>query len=178
MTIDLSRIESHLWKEKYLILLGFPQPAPVYRGYVPFGVVASKFYYIEYDPLEEGQILSRVPAGQGQNGISDLCFQVLTLLGSNFLTGNPFNVFAIEDKSKMYQLFMGINRSALRVVKEFPASTAQNTLELDRWAANKLEFRWIDGFESPFLKPNPLSEIDMCLTLTLHSDTEIRFPSQ
>lgn len=159
--IDTSRISSSLWKENFLILLGFPQPAPIYRGYVPLRVVAREFFYFEYDPRQEGQILSKVPAGAGVNGITDLGFVAPTLLGSNFLTGKPFNVFSIDDKSKMYQLFMGISPAALRVVKEMPASTAQNTLELDRWAANKMEFGWIDGFESPFLNPSPQSEIDI-----------------
>ncbi len=157
--IDISRISSSIWKENYLLLLGFPQPSPIYRGYVPLRVVAREFYYFEYDPRQEGQILSKVPAGEGINGITDLGFVAPARLGSNYLTGKPFNVFQIEDKSKIYQLFVGVSPAALRIVKEMPASTAQNTLELDRWAANKMEFGWIDGFESPFLNPSQQSEI-------------------
>lgn len=104
--IDLSRVQSYLWRENYLLLLGFPQPAPIYRGYVPLRVVAREFYYFEYDPRQEGQILSKVPAGEGINGITDLGFVTPARLGSNYLTGKPFNVFQIEDKSKIYQLFM------------------------------------------------------------------------
>lgn len=164
--VDLSRIEARIWKENWLLLLGFPQPEPIFRGYVPLRVVAREFFYFEYDPLQEGQLTAKVPAGvingaASNTGINDLGFVQPALPGSQFLTGKPFDVFYIQPQSasKLYQMFLGISPSALRFFREQPATVGQNNLEIDRWASNRLEFGWIDGFDSPLLSPSPQSEI-------------------
>jgi hypothetical protein len=156
---DLSEIDKQLFKENWLLLLGFPQPAPVYRGYIPLRVVAREFYYFEYDPRQEGQLSGQIAGGTGVNGITDQTFIVPTRISSQYLTGKPFNVWQIQDNSKMYQLFMGISPGAVRVFLEQPATVGQNELEIDRWAANRLEFGYIDGFDSPLLKPSARSEL-------------------
>ena len=106
--IDISRIAGRILQENFLMLLGFPAPDPLFRGYVPLRVVAREFYYYPYDAYNEGQIGTEVPAGLGVTGITDLGFTAPTRLGSTNLTGKPSNVFALEDYSHVYQLFMGM----------------------------------------------------------------------
>jgi hypothetical protein len=156
-SVDLSRIESKILKENYLVLLGFPSTQG--RGYVPLRVIGREFYYYEYDPLQEGQISAKVAAGAGVNGISDLGFVAPSRLGSTFLTGKPYNVFYVKDYDQIYQLFMGVAPSALRTYLEAPSSTGQRNLDIDRWAQNRLEFGYVDGYDSPLLHPSPNSEI-------------------
>ena len=157
--IDLSLIADHIWKENYLLLLGFPQPPPVSRGYVPLRVIAREFQYFMYDPYEEGQISAKIPAGAGLNGISDLGFTLPSLPGSQFLTGKPYNAFRVTDNSHLYQLFMGIAPSPMRIFMQFPATVGQKNLDLDSWASSKLEFGWFDGFDSPLLRPSPTGKL-------------------
>jgi hypothetical protein len=156
--IDKSRIEKYFLKENYLLLLGFPGAD---RGevYVPLRVIAREYFEFMYDPIQEGQISTKVPAGSGANGISDLGFISPTRLGSVFLTGKPFNAFYIKDTDQVYQMFFGISPSALRIFLEAPSSTGQRDLDIDRWANSKLQFGYIDGFDSPLLYPSPESEL-------------------
>ena len=156
--IDKSRIERYFLKENYLLLLGFPGAE---RGevYVPLRVIAREYFEFMYDPIQEGQISAKVPAGAGVNGISDLGFVTPARLGSVFLTGKPFNAFYIKDTDQVYQMFFGIAPSALRVFLEAPSSTGQRNLDIDRWANSKQEFGYIDGFDSPLLYPSPESEL-------------------
>ena len=157
--IDLSRIEDTIWRENYLVLLGFPAAAPYYRGYIPLRVMAREQFYFMYDPLQEGQITAKIPAAAGANGINDLGFVKPALPGSSFLTGKPFDVFYIKNSSHLYQLFLGVSPSPIRIFKELPATVGQNNLDIDTWAASKLQFGYFDGFDTPLLAPTPRGEI-------------------
>jgi hypothetical protein len=157
--IDLRKIEEHVWKENYLLLLGFPQPPPVVRGYVPLRVIARELEYFMYDPFEEGQISAKVPAGSGVNGATDLGFVKPAMPGSQNLTGKPFNAFRVTDNSHLYQMFMGVAPSVTRIFMEFPATVGQKNLDVDSWASSKLQFGWFDGFDSPLLEPSPQGKI-------------------
>lgn len=160
--IDLSRIEKYIFRENWLLLLGFPTTNQ--RGYVPLRVTGREFFEFMYDPIQEGQISANIPADTGigtaaNNGISDLGFQVPLRPGSSFLTGKPYNVLLVNDATHLYQAFYGISPSHLRVFLEAPASTGQRNLDIDRWGSNKAEFGYIDGLMSPLLKPSPDAEL-------------------
>lgn len=155
--LDLNRIERHILRENYLMLLGFPTKDN--KGYIPLRVMGRELFYYEYDPRQEAQITTKVPPGAGINGINDLGFITPTRLSSQYLTGKPYNVFYVKDYDQVLQLFYGIAPSALRVYLEAPASVGQKNLDIDRWANNKLQFGYIDGFDSPLLNPSPQSEL-------------------
>lgn len=156
--IDLSWIDSTLLRENYLALLGFPVGGGS-RGYIPLRVTAREQFYFMYDPLQEAQITAKVPAGTGANGISDLGFVKPALPGSQYLTGKPFNVFEVSQNNHLYQLFMGIAPEPTRIFFELPATVGQRNLDIDTWASAKLQFGYIDGYDSPLLAPTPRGEI-------------------
>ena len=106
--IDLSRIEDTIWRENYLVLLGFPAAAPYYRGYIPLRVMAREQFYFMYDPLQEGQITAKIPAAAGANGISDLGFVKPALPGGSFVSGKPGAVLYIMNSSRLDQRFLGV----------------------------------------------------------------------
>jgi hypothetical protein len=159
---DLSRIRDHVLKENYLTMLGFPTAGG--RGYVPLRVRAREFFYAMYDPILEGQISSNVPADTAvgtttNNGISDLGWVNPQQLGSSYMTGKPNNAFYVENENIVYQLFYGQSPSILRTFLEAPAATGQRNLDIDHWGANRAQFGWLDGFDSPLLNPSPQTEL-------------------
>jgi hypothetical protein len=162
MHCDTSRIDHAIIRENYLMLLGFPTASG--RGYIPLRAIAREFFYFMYDPINEGQISANIPAdaniGTAANtGITDLGFTVPSRPGSQYLTGKPSNAFFIQDLEEIYQLFWGVSPSILRVYLEAPASVGQKNIDIDHWQANKLQFGYIDGFDSPMLYPSINSEI-------------------
>ena len=162
MHCDTSRIDKLVMHENWNMLLGFPTNAG--RGYIPLRVIAREYFYFMYDPINEGQISTNIPADTAigtaaQNGITDLGFTVPSRPGSTNLTGHPNNAFFVQDLDNLYQLFWGVSPSPIRVYLEAPASTGQKNIDIDHWSANKLQFGYLDGFDSPMLYPSANSEL-------------------
>lgn len=152
--IDLSRIEKYILLENYLLMLVFPD------GYVPLRVVRRDplFYYI-YDPVKEGAYAGPVPAATTTDGITNLGWQSPQLFTSKNITGVPPNVLRVTIEDHIYQVFFGVAPSAARVYRNIPAQTSQAQLDIYSWSQSYNMFGWIDGFDSPFYNPSPLSEM-------------------
>ena len=162
MHYDTTRIEKWLIKENWLILMGFPTSGG--QGYVPLRCIAREQFYWMYDPIQEGQISANVPADANiglstNNGINDLGFQIPQMPGSQYMTGKPNNAFWVTNTDILYQLFMGIAPSILRIFLEAPAATGQRNPDIDHWGANRAQFGYIDGFDSPLMFPSATSEL-------------------
>ena len=144
------------------MLLGFPTAAG--RGFIPLRCIAREYFYFMYDPIAEGQISQNIPADSAigtsaQNGITDQGFTVPSRPGSLNMTGHPNNAFFVQDLDNMYQLFWGVAPSPIRIFLESPASVGQKNVDIDHWSANKLQFGYLDGFDSPMLYPSSNTEI-------------------
>lgn len=154
--IDLSRIEDHILKPNYLLMLGFP------TGWVPLRVLYSdplQFYV--YDPIAEGAMATPVPPAISINGIFNLGWQPPTRFSSVNILGRPQNVLRVENVDELYQVFIGISPPMLRIYKQVPPGTSIATLDVapGGWSQSYNQFGWIDGRESPFHAPSPRSEI-------------------
>jgi len=152
--VDLSRIEGHILKPNYLLMLGFP------TGWVPLRVIAADplQYYI-YDPIKEGAIPGPIPAASSTDGITGLGFQTPVLFGSKNITGSPPNVFRVTASDELYQLFFGVKPTYTRVYREIPKGVAQSNIDIQTWSSAYNQYGWIDGRESPFRSPSPRSEL-------------------
>lgn len=154
--IDLSRIEDHILKPNYLLMLGFP------TGWVPLRVLYSdplQFYV--YDPIAEGAMSGPVPAASSTNGITNLGWQPPIRFSSIYISGQPQNVLRVENVDELYQIFLGISPPMLRVYRQIPPGTSIATIDeaSGGWTPSYSQFGWIDGRESPFHAPSPRSEI-------------------
>lgn len=151
--ISFEDVEKRILKENYLLLLGFPD-----LGYVPLRVrFREEFKYI-YDPVAEG-LFTGVPASTSIDGITNLGRVSATKLGSNLLPGRPINVFAIDRDDRLYQMFYGVAPSWIRVFLSYPSERGQRNLELSVWSEAYPSFGYVDGYESPLLKPSAKTEI-------------------
>ncbi|MEM3290442.1 MAG: hypothetical protein QW046_02900 [Candidatus Micrarchaeaceae archaeon] len=130
------------------------------NGFVPLAVTAvdRPFTFI-YDPIVEGS-LTPIPASSSAvlNGIRPLNNISDQQFGSTYITGNPNNVFTLSNKQRLYQVFFGVSPSYTRVFYYFPATTQQGAMDVGVWSSNYFQFGFIDGFQSPFDDPSPLSE--------------------
>jgi hypothetical protein len=151
--LDLSRIEDHILKPNYLLMLGFPE------GWIPLRVLTTDpLQYYLYDPINEGAISGPVPAATTTNGITNLGWQPAVLFGSVNITGSPQNVLRVINSDELYQVFFGVKPSYARIYREMPKGTAQGNIDLQNWTQSYNQFGWIDGRESPFNSPSPRSE--------------------
>ena len=152
--VDLSRIEDHILKPNYLLMLGFP------KGWVPLRITtADPLQYYIYDPVREGAIPGPIPAANSTDGITGLGFLTPVLFGSKNITGNPPNVFRVKEPDELYQLFFGVKPTYTRVYREMPKGVAQANIDIQTWSSSYNQFGWIDGRESPFRSPSPRSEM-------------------
>jgi hypothetical protein len=154
MEVNLENVEKRILKENYLLMLGFLD-----RGYVPLRIKFREEFIYLYDPVAEG-VIAEVPASTSVDGLRNLGYVEAVKLGSNLLPGRPINVFAIDRKDRLYQLFYGIAPSWIRVGLSYPAERTQRNLELYSWTASSYPaFGFIDGFKSPLLKPSEKTEM-------------------
>ncbi|MEM2678756.1 MAG: hypothetical protein QXU62_08930, partial [Thermofilaceae archaeon] len=134
------------------VLLNFPD------GLIPIRVLKNEFFTYLYDPVAEGQLPGEVPPSASSDGASRLGFVRPQLLRSAIIASQPINVLVINDKSILYQVFVGIAPSPARVFFAIPSTAAQRNLEVINWSEAYAAAGFIDGFTSPLLYPAPESE--------------------
>ena len=154
--IDISKIESSLLKENYLVFLIFPSREK--PGAIPLRVFTRELVFYQYDPVKEGMI-DEVSASSSTDGITNLGWTAPKRPGSNKIGAMPINVLRVTEKSHLYQVFVGIDPPQLRMFLAMPPEKGQKNIDILSWSQAYPSFGWIDGFTSPFNAPSPVSEI-------------------
>lgn len=149
---DISRIVPHMIKPNDLVLLNFPD------GFIPIRALRNEFFNYVYDPVNEGQIPSEVPASTSTDGIKNNGFIQPELLKSGVIAAQPINVFRTSSPSTLFQVFVGIAPSYARIFYAIPAASAQRNIDVVNWSVAYSTVGFIDGYTSPLLCPAPESE--------------------
>ncbi len=133
---DFSDVEKHLLKENYILGLNVPS-----AGLVFFRIEAKEVINYVYDEIAE--------LGPG----SFVNYQRLGI--SSF---NVSNAFEVKHEPIIYQIFYGIEPSAVRMYVGYPVDMPIGNLETRNVFASG-PFGFKDGFQSPFPKPSFLTEL-------------------
>lgn len=140
--------------------LGYNQDYTAYNVF-PFQVVkASRFQYT-YDLTTN--ITSFLPlANYGVTGIPGLAqsYWVANQQLNVKSVSNVTNLFLIQNNYEVYQVFIGVSPSYLRVYPQQPIT--QNNGQLDQSlvpSPSLIDVGWYDGFLSPFDRPAVESEM-------------------
>jgi len=150
--VDVSRIIPHLLRPNDVFFLSFPD------GLIPLRVLSHEFFSYLYDPLAEGQLAAEVPPSSSIDGAMNVGFVRPDNLRSRIIAAQPINVLRVNDPATLYQVFVGIAPSYVRVFLNLPAATAQKNLDVMVWGPAYAAAGFIDGFLSPLLYPAPESE--------------------
>lgn len=135
--MDTSRIESKFLKENQLLGLGFPA-----QGFVFFKCTGLEEIIYEY---------TESPAAVAANTQED----------SSRLSIDAYkidNLLRVEKCEHIYQVFMGWKPGVIRQYLYYPFDQARRNLDVKAiW--NKGPFGYIDGYESPYNYPSPMTEM-------------------
>lgn len=141
------RLDKALVKENYNIALGFSQ------GYIFYRVTHKELFPLLYDPFAEITNF----AGAGTTDLAAATYISAKEFPSSTLSST--NIFHVKQADHMYQLFFGISPSVCRVFPAYPRETEINQLDEGIHLSSYPIFGFIDGFESPFNKPSPRSQM-------------------
>lgn len=150
---DISRIEPLMIRPNDLALLVFPE------GLIPIRAIASEFFQYLYDPVAEGQLAEEVDASASTDGARDIGFVAPDYLRSRIIASQPIDVLRVDQPSTLYQVFIGIAPSYVRVFISQPPASAQKNIDVTKWSRAYAAAGYIDGFASPLLNPAPESEL-------------------
>jgi len=149
----LDKITDHILRPNDLALLNLPD------GLIPIRVLKTEFFQYQYDPVAEGQIPGEIPASASVDGAKNLGFQIPELLKSGIIAAQPVNVLRLDSPPAIYQVFVGIAPSYVRLFVALPSTASQKNLEIINWSSAYAAAGYIDGFTSPLYCPSPESEI-------------------
>lgn len=145
--MDTSRVEHLFLKENYLLGLNFPVD-----GIIPLRILAKEVINFSYQAVtktNEGSITTTgTIAADTQVDSSKLSFNAY----------NIDNIIRVLDCAHIYQMFVGIKPSAIKQYLYYPAESAQKGLD-QKPIFSKSPYGYIDGFESPYDKPSPQTEM-------------------
>lgn len=145
--MELDRIEGKFIKENQLLALGFPT-----QGFVFYRVLGDEDILYEYTE-SPGTISSQTWSDAARLPMSAYSID---------------NILRVEDCNHVYQVFMGWSPGAIRQYLYYPYETARRNLDVKRVYQNA-PFGYITGFESPYSRPSPLTE------LFIPKDVEVGF---
>ena len=135
--MDTSNIESRFLKENQLLGLGFPG-----QGYVFMRCTGVETIFYEYDES---------PGAVAANTQEDALRLPMSAVSID-------NLLRVEQCDHIYQVFMGWKPGAVRQYLYYPYETARRNLDVRR-IYTKSPFGYIDGFESPYDRPSPETEM-------------------
>jgi len=143
----LERLDKVIVRENHNVGLGFKD------GYVFFRVTHRELFPFDYDLFAE---ISGF-AGAGTSEMTAAQYITAKELKSETLAAT--NIFKVDNKDHVYQLFFGVSPSVLRVFSAYPRETEINQLDVGVHSSSYVVFGFIDGFESPLNKPSPRSQV-------------------
>jgi len=143
----LERIDKVIVRENHNIGLGFKD------GYVFFRATHRELFPLLYDLFAEISDF----AGAGATEMDAAEYVSAKELKSDTLAAT--NIFKVDEKDHVYQLFFGVSPSVCRVFPAYPRETEINHLDVGLHTSTYTIFGFIDGFESPVNKPSPRSQI-------------------
>ena len=161
MNINLSRITPHIIKPNDLVLLSFPE------GLIPIRSLSNEFFQYLYDPLAEGQLVDEVQESRSSDGAKDIGFVTPDYLKSKIIAAQPIDVLRVDQPSTLYQVFIGIAPSYVRLFFSQPPASAQRNVDVTKWSQAYAAVGYIDGFMSPLFNPSPESEFIIVYQLPL-----------
>lgn len=136
--MDISRFKDLLVKNNHLVGLGFPR-----QGYIFFRCVNSEdIIYSDYTE-SPGSIAADTQESSARLPISDYSID---------------NMLRVTDCDHLYQVFMGWKPGAVRQYLYYPFETARRNLDV-KGIYTKSKFGYIDGYESEYDRPSPLTEL-------------------
>jgi len=142
MSSSAKTIEDLTLLENYLVALNFPD-----KGIVPFRIETRE--QLIYNPytVKYSSTVTRFAAD--------------TWKDSNKL-GHPTdtsidNLFEVDSKLRLYQLFFGIKGGDIRAYPTYPSGIPRRSLDI-KSISSKADFGYIDGNMSPYNDPKPVSE--------------------
>ncbi|MEM2941435.1 MAG: hypothetical protein QW304_07805 [Thermoproteota archaeon] len=122
-------------------------------------ILRTEFFHYLYDPIAEGALTGELPASQSTDGVSNIGFVTPNFLGSQIIASRPINVLSVEAKDVLYQGFIGIAPSPVRLYTNIPATASQRRLEVVSWSSAYPAAGWVDGYASPLFYPAPSTQI-------------------
>jgi len=136
----MKRIEEHLLKENYYVGLGFP------KGYIFFRILGVERFVFKWDYVTE--VGSALSADELKEDVR-LSYDAQDIK----------DILLNQKKDELYQVFIGVDPSYLKIYLKVPTRTPQRELiEYVRW--DKAPFgEYVDGFESPLEDPSPDTEL-------------------
>jgi len=148
---DFDDLEPVLVKENELLLLGINGGSV----YIPLRVMARVEVPYIYDPIAEGQLAGPLAASPSLNGVTANTYQTALQFGSNNISGRPSDVFDLTRyPNYVYQMFLGVAPSLLRVFLQQPWHTDERSLPIISYTPNYSQSGWWDGLMSPFYRPS------------------------
>lgn len=129
-------------KENYLVALLFPG-----KGIVPFRVLTRE--QIKFDPyvVKYSSTVTAFTADQWKDA---------SKLGHPTDTSVD-NILEVDEKMHLYQVFYGIRPSGIRAYMNYPSGKPRRNLDIKEVSA-KADFGYVDGYQSPYDNPQPVSE--------------------
>jgi len=143
----LERLDKAIVKENFNVGLGFKE------GYVFFRVTHRELFPLFYD------LFAEISDFAGAGTVEMTAAQYITAKELKSDTLAATNIFKVDEKDHLYQLFYGICPSVCRVFPAHPRETEINQLDVGLHTTTYTIFGFIDGFESPLNKPSPRSQI-------------------
>jgi len=150
--IDTGRIDSLILRPNDLAFLNFVGKL------IPIRVLGTEFFNYLYDPVAEGQIAGEVDPSSSVDSAKNVGFVPPQLLKSSIIAAQPVNVLRVNQPSMLYQVFVGVAPSYVRVFLALPSASAQKNLDVVAWSQAYAAAGWFDGFVSPLLNPDPSTE--------------------
>lgn len=135
--MDTSRIENRFLKENQLLGLGFPT-----QGFIFMRCMGAENIFYEYN---ESPTAVAANTQEDSSRLGMAAYKIDNLL-------------KVEKCEHVYQTFMGWKPGAVRQYLYYPYDTARRNLDV-KAIYNKSPFGYLDGFESPYDKPSPETEV-------------------
>jgi len=143
----LERIDKVIVRENHNVGLGFKD------GYVFFRVTHRELFPLLYD------LFAEISGFAGAGTVEMTAGQYITAKELKSDTLAATNIFKVDEKDHLYQLFYGVSPSVLRVFPAYPRETEVNQLDIGLHTTTYNIFGFIDGFETPLNKPSPRSQV-------------------
>jgi len=143
----LERLDKVIVRENHNVGLGFKD------GYVFFRATHRELFPLLYD------LFAEISDFAGAGAVEMTAAQYITAKELKSDTLAATNIFKIDEKDHLYQLFFGVSPSVLRVFPAYPRETEINQLDVGLHIQTYNIFGFIDGFETPLNKPSPRSQL-------------------